>query len=60
MKTKRIINETESLGAVNSIGSSSSVSGPIQTYDPILLKGVLTRKKKILSLLQYTKKYMHK
>lgn len=34
--TKRIIKETESAVPVNAMGPSSSSSGPINTYDPML------------------------
>jgi hypothetical protein len=39
----RIINETESAIPTNSMGASSTSSGPIQTYDP-LLKSMIKRK----------------
>ena len=53
--TKRIIKETESAVPVNAMGPSSSSSGPINTYDPMLQKPVLqnpvdSNKKKLRSM----------
>ena len=42
--TKRIIKETESAVPVNAMGPSSSSSGPINTYDPMLQNPVDSNK----------------
>lgn len=39
---------TESAGAVNSMGGSSSTSGPIQTFDPVMKIPVMKRTPKPL------------
>jgi hypothetical protein len=38
-RDKKIVNETESITPVNSMGSSSTTQGPIQTFDPLLQIG---------------------
>ena len=49
--TKRIIKETESAVPVNAMGPSSSSSGPINTYDPMLQNPVVdSNKKKLRSM----------
>lgn len=42
MKDKDL-NETDSAVPVNAMGASSSTSGPIQTFDPLLRKRRLKR-----------------
>jgi hypothetical protein len=39
---------TESAGAVNSMGGSSSTSGPIQTFDPVMKFPMMKRTPKPL------------
>jgi len=46
---------TESAGAVNSMGASSSTSGPIQTFDPVLKTPMLKRVPKPLRAILATK-----
>jgi hypothetical protein len=48
--TKRIIKETESAVPVNAMGPSSSSSGPINTYDPMLQNPGDSKKKKLRSM----------
>jgi len=35
-RDRKMVNETDSVVPVNAMGASSSSSGPIQTYDPLL------------------------
>jgi hypothetical protein len=42
---REIIAETESGVPTNSMGASSSSSGPIQTFDPLLIARPIKRKK---------------
>jgi hypothetical protein len=35
-RDKKVVNETESAVPINAMGASSSTSGPVQTYDPLL------------------------
>lgn len=39
---------TESAGAVNSMGASSTTSGPIQTFDPVMKIPMMKREPKPL------------
>jgi len=47
---------TESAGAVNSMGASSSTSGPIQTFDPVMKTPMMNRVPKPLRSILKTKK----
>ena len=47
---------TESAGAVNSMGASSTTSGPIQTFDPVMKAPMLKRTPKPLRSILKSKK----
>lgn len=50
---RKYIKETDSAAPANAMGSSSTSSGPIQTFDPLLSGGV--KKRKLLQDLVTTK-----